>query len=109
MWESDFDNNVSKKDKVQELNINQLNLKVHDTFKKDEKRATKFEAVDGVDAINKSYLEEKQKKETVISLISKTNTTNLNYKTTNNLKKKFLFNDQRAVETTIYVLYDKGV
>ena len=40
VWESEFDNIVSKRDKVQDLNINQLKLEVHDTFKKDEKRIT---------------------------------------------------------------------
>ena len=37
LWESDFDGIVSKKDKLQDLNINQLKLEVHDTYKKDEK------------------------------------------------------------------------
>ena len=32
--ESEFDNIVSKKDKVQDMNINQLKLEVHDTYKK---------------------------------------------------------------------------
>ena len=34
LWNSEFDNNISKKDKVQHMTINQLKLKVHDTFKK---------------------------------------------------------------------------
>ena len=41
-WESDYDNIVSKKDKVQDLNINQIKLQVHDTYNKDEKIATNF-------------------------------------------------------------------
>ena len=32
LWESEFDNIVSKKDKVQDLNINQLKLEVHDIY-----------------------------------------------------------------------------
>ena len=32
LWESEFDFVVSKKDKVQDLNINQLKLEVHDTY-----------------------------------------------------------------------------
>ena len=36
-WESEFDNIVSKKDKVQDLDINQLKLEAHDTYEKDEK------------------------------------------------------------------------
>ena len=34
LWESEFDNTVSKKDKVQKINNNQLKLEVHDTFEK---------------------------------------------------------------------------
>ena len=33
-WESEFEDIVSKKDKLQEMNINQLKLKIHDTYKK---------------------------------------------------------------------------
>ena len=35
--ESEFDGIVSKGDKLQDLNINQLKLEVHDTYKKDER------------------------------------------------------------------------
>ena len=34
MSESEFDGIVSKGDKLQDLNINQLKLEVHDTYKK---------------------------------------------------------------------------
>ena len=37
-WESEFDGIVSKRDKLQDLNINQLKLEVHDTYEKDEKK-----------------------------------------------------------------------
>ena len=33
LWESEFDGIVSKRDKLQDLKINQLKLEVHDTFK----------------------------------------------------------------------------
>ena len=46
LWESEFDNVVSKRDKLQDLNINQLKLDVHDTYKKDEKITTNFEPID---------------------------------------------------------------
>ena len=59
LWESEFDGIVSKRDKLQDLNINQLKLEVHDTYKKDEKLTTDFEAVDNEDVINKGYLDEK--------------------------------------------------
>ena len=37
LWKSEFDNMVSKRDKLQALNFNQIKLEVHDTYKKDEK------------------------------------------------------------------------
>ena len=62
LWESEFDGIVSKRDKLQDLNINQLKLGVHDTYEKDEKITTKFEPVNDEDVINKAYLDEKLKK-----------------------------------------------
>ena len=38
LWESEFDGIVSKRDKLQDLNINRLKLEVHDTYNKDEKK-----------------------------------------------------------------------
>ena len=38
LWESEFDNIVSKKAKVQDVKINQLKLKVIDAYKKNEKK-----------------------------------------------------------------------
>ena len=54
LWKSEFGGIVSKKDKLQDLNNNQLKLEVHDTYKKDEKLTTDFEAVDDKDVINKA-------------------------------------------------------
>ena len=59
LWESEFDGTVSKRVKLQDLNINQLKLEVHDTYKKDEKLTTNFEPVDDSDVINKGYLDSK--------------------------------------------------
>ena len=59
LWESEFANIVSKRDKLQDLNINQLKLEVHDTYNKDEKLTTNFEAVDNEDVINNGYLDSK--------------------------------------------------
>ena len=56
---SEVDGIVSKRDKLQDANINQLKLEVHDTYKEDEYLITKFEAVDDEDVVNKSYLDEK--------------------------------------------------
>ena len=62
MWESEFDGIVSKRDKLQDANINQLKLEVHDTYETDEKITTNIEVVDDEDVINKTYLDEKVKK-----------------------------------------------
>ena len=42
LWESEFDNIVFKKDKVKDLNINQLKLEILDTYEKDEKNNNFF-------------------------------------------------------------------
>ena len=57
LWESEFDGIVSKRDKLQDLNINQLKLEVHDTFEKDEKLTTNFKPTDDADVINKAHLD----------------------------------------------------
>ena len=59
LWESEFDGIVSKRDKLQDLNINNLKLEVLDTYKKDEKITTIFEPNDSEDVINKGYLDSK--------------------------------------------------
>ena len=56
-WESEFDNFVSERDKLQDLNVNHLKLEVHDTYEKVEKITTKFEHVDYEDVKNKAYLD----------------------------------------------------
>ena len=53
LWESEFDGIVSERDKLQDLNINNLKLEIHDTYKKDGKLTTNFEPVDDSDVINK--------------------------------------------------------
>ena len=62
LWESAFDGIVSKRDKFQDFNINQLKLEVHDTYKKDEKITKNFKPTNDEDVINKAYLDEKLKK-----------------------------------------------
>ena len=107
LWETGFDGIVSKRDKLQDMNINQLKLKVLDTYKKDEKITTTFEPTDDSDVINKSYLDEKLKKtDGHISYIGK----DFNeFKSQYNKQsvEDILF--QRAVETTNPILYDKGL
>ena len=107
LWESEFDGIVSKGDKLQDLNINNLKLEVNDTYKKDEKITTNFKAVDDEDVINKGYLDEELKKTNGhITYIEK------DY---NEFKKQYNKQSveeilvQRAVKTTIQILYDKGL
>ena len=47
---------------MQDSNINQLKLEVYDSYKKDEKITTNFEAIDDSYVINKAYLDDKLKK-----------------------------------------------
>ena len=51
LWESEFDGIVSKRDKLQDLNINQLKLELYDTYKIDENITTNFEPTDISDVI----------------------------------------------------------
>ena len=85
MWESEFDNIVSEKDKLQDMNNIQLKLEVHSTYEKDEKTPTNFETTDDSDVINKAYLDQKLSKiYGHLSFLEKI-TGNLIYTTTNNL------------------------
>ena len=107
LWESEFDGIFSKRDKLQDSNIKQLKLEVLDTYKKDEKLTTNFEPVDDSDVINKAYLDEKLiKKNGHISKLEKDfNEFKLEYNKQN--VEDILI--QRAVKTTIQILYDKGL
>ena len=107
LWESEFDGIVSKRDKLQDSNINQLKLEVHDTYKKDEKITTNFEPADNNDVINKGYLDEKLLKiDGHLSKLEKDfNELKLQYNKQN--VEDILI--QRAVKTTIQILYDKGL
>ena len=85
LWESEFDGIVSKRDKLQDSNINQLKPELHDRFKLDEKIITNFEHIDKEDVISKAYLDEKLLKiEGHLTSLEKI-TTNLNYNTSNSL------------------------
>ena len=107
LWESEFDGIVSKRDKLQDANISQLKLEVHDTYKKDEKITTNFEPVDNEDVINKAYLDSKLLKiDGHLSKLEKDyNEFKLQYDKQN--VEDILI--QRAVKTTIQILYDRGL
>ena len=107
LWESEFDGIVSKRDKLQDININQSTLEVHDTYKKDEKITTNFEAVDESDVINKGYLDSKLLK--INSRLSKLEKDFNEFKLQYNKQNIEEILIQRAVKTTIQILYDKGL
>ena len=107
LWESEFDGIVSKRDKLQDLNINNLKLEVLDTYKKDEKLTTNFEPVDDSDVINKAYLDEKLIK--INGHISKLEKDYNEFKLQYNKQSVEDILIQRAVKTTIQILYDKGL
>ena len=107
LWESEFDGIVSKRDKLQDANISQLKLEVHDTYKKDERITTNFEPVDNEDAINKGYLDEKLLK--IDGHLSKLEKDFNEFKLQYNKQSVEEILNQRAVKTTIQILYDKGL
>ena len=107
LWESEFDGIVSKRDKLQDSNINQLKLEVHDTYKKDERITTNFEPADNNDVINKGFLDKKLLK--IDGHLSKLEKDFNEFKLQYNKQSVEDLLIQRAVKTTIQVLYDKGL
>ena len=107
LWESEFDGIVSKRDKLQDLNINQLKLEVHDTYKIDEKRTTNLEPIDNEDVMNKGYLDSKSLK--IDGHLSKLEKDYNEFKEQYNKQSVEEILIQRAVKTTIQILYDKGL
>ena len=107
LWESEFDGIVSKRDKLQDANISQLKLEVYDTYKKDEKLTTNFEAVDSEDVINKGYLDSKLLK--IDGHLSKLEKDYNEFKAQYDKQAVLDVLIQRAVKTTIPILYDKGL
>ena len=107
LWESEFDGIVSKRDKLQDLNINQSKLEVHNIYNKDQKITTNFEAVDDKDVINKAYLDSKLLKKDghLLKLEKDYNEFKLQYNK-QSVEDNLI---QRAVKTTIQILYDKGL
>ena len=107
LWESEFDGIVSKRDKLQDSNINELKLEVHDTYKKDEKITTNFDAVNDEDVINKGFLDEKLLKiDGHLSKLEKDYNEFIKQYDKQTVEEILV---QRAVKTTIQILYDKGL
>ena len=107
LCESEFDGIVSKRDKLQDLNTNQLKLEVHDTYKKDEKITTNFEPINNTDVVNKGFLDENLLK--INGHLSKIEKHYNEFKKQYNKQSVEEILIQRAVKTTIQILYDKGL
>ena len=92
---------------MQDINLDQLKLKVNDTYKKDEKKTTNFEPSNPEDNVNKTYLDIKLSK--IGGHISNRekgyNEVKLHCKKQSEDEAFF----ERAVKTTIQILYDKGL
>ena len=105
IWESEFDNIISKKDRKQDIAFNQIKHEVHDSYKKDEKRTTNFEPVKDKDVINKAYLHRRLSKiHGHITFLKEI------YNEFNLLSDKQSIEEnlnQRAVETTEQLFYEK--
>ena len=107
LWESEFDGIVSKRDKLQDSNINQLKFEVHDTYKKDENITTNFEPADNNDVINKGFLDKKLLE--IDGHLSKLEKDFNEFKLQYNKQSVEEILIQRAVKTTIQILYDRGL
>ena len=107
LWESEFDGIVSKGDKLQDANISQLKLEVYDTYEKDEKITTDFKTVDNEDVINKGYLDEKLLN--INGHLSNLEKDYNEFKLQYNKQSVEEILIQRAVKTTIQILYDRGL
>ena len=107
LWESEFDGFVSKRDKLQDAIISELKLEVYEAYKKDEKITTNFNAIIDEDVINKGYLDEKLLK--INGHISKLEKDFNEFILQYNKQSVEEVLVQRAVKTTIQILYDKGL
>ena len=84
-----------------------MKLTVHDTYKKNEKITTNFEPINNSDVINKTYLDEKLLK--IDGHLSKLEKDFNEFKLQYNKQSVEEVLIQRAVKTTIQILYDKGL
>ena len=103
LWENEFDNIVSKRDKIQDLKINQLKLEVHDTFKKEKIITTNFEPINNEDVKNKAYLDKKVLK--INGHLSLPENDYNDFKLQYNKQSM----EEILVKTMIQKLYDKGL
>ena len=108
LWESEVCNNVSAKPRVQNININKIDLNGNDTYKNDEKITTHFETSNTQDVLTRLYIDGKLSKvERLLSFLEKEyNEFKVNGRSNKQTDEEFSF--QRAVKTTTQMPYDKG-
>ena len=107
VWESEIDSILSKRDRLQDLNISQLKLEVHDTYKKDGKITTNFKPNNDGDVINEGYLDEKLKKIDGHLSFLETNYNDIILQYNKQSVEDILI--QRTDKTTKQILDDKGL
>ena len=106
-WRSEFYNIRSAKDRVQDLNLSQLKLKITDTYRKNGNKTTHFEPSDDADVVNKAYLDTKiSEVNGQTSYIEQNIAFKLNGDK-NQSEEEVLF--EGAVKTTTKTLYDLGL
>ena len=84
-----------------------MKLKVHDTYKRYQKITTNFEAVNDEDVVNKPYLDEKTSK--IAGHLAFSEKDYNEFKLQYNKQSVEEILAQRAVNTTIQILYDEGL
>ena len=107
LWWSEFFDSTSAKDRVQDINLNWLKLKVNDTCKTDEKLTRIFGPSRDDNVLNKAYLDKNLFKiEGHLSLIEK-DYNQFKLQSDKQSVEEVLI--ERAVKTTIQILYDDGL
>ena len=88
------------------MNYNQIRLEVRHTYEKDEKKTTVFEPNSNEDVKSKAYLDEKLLKiKGYLSLLEKDYNEFILHYNKQTVEEILV---QRAVKTTVQILYDKG-
>ena len=102
LWRSEFYHNVSAKDRDQGINLNQLKLKVNNTYEKNEIISLNFETGIDENVVNKTlfYIPKLSKIEDQISYIEIDHN---EYKIHNNKKNAEEIVIERASKTTIEI------
>ena len=106
LWDTELDSIISKRDKLQDLNINPVKFEVHDTYKKDEIITTNFEPVNDGDVIKKVYSDEKLLETNALSSKLEKNYNEFKLQYNKQSVEEVLI--QRAVKKTIQIIFQRG-